>query len=62
MKIKQNIDKMHELFGETEHVCGNCKYLFEEYMHYRCRKWGEHSEWNTDFQACKLWEERNGLE
>lgn len=58
MKIKQNIDNMYELFGISEHKCGSCKHLFAEGCHNRCKKWGEHSEWNTEFQACNLWEEK----
>ena len=61
MKIKQNIDEMHILFGKNNHMCKDCKHLFREGYHYRCAKWGEHSEWCDTFQACNLWEENNGM-
>ena len=56
--IKRNIDEMHILFGESEHKCGNCVYLFQQGLHYRCSKWGEHSEWSKKFIGCNLWKEK----
>ena len=62
MKIKQNIDEMHVLFGQSSTTSKDSKSILREGYHYRCRKWGEHSEWSKDFQACNLWESRYGLE
>ena len=62
MRIRRNIDEMHVLFGKSKHECEGCKYLFREGYHYRCRKWGEHSEWSNKFIGCNLWESRDGVE